>query len=644
MPKDWDEVKGQIWSLYKIQNKTLLDVQQYMRDNHQFHASTRSYNNHLELWGYHKNKTRQAKKRGVRQKEAIPRTAVNNSPQSMVDSSILWNSFLPSSLGNSSNLDSISHLRPLEPSPEDPSSSSTNGSYSVHSTSLLRSPLANGPTSPSVPESSAFDSQDHEGKTRLHHAVIRGELNEVQNLLSCQVQIDTQDDQGNRPLHYAAAGAYHGIIELLLRSCADVNARGALGRTPIHMAVRFPKAVRALLKAHPCLSTQDDQGDTALHLAISSSAIKISSRGTVVEKLIESGADVNITNNYGTTPFHMAVDLLHNERDHGNPYVTLFLQNNANLSLSNKDDELPFTVFLNRSILHCIRGCTQETCHQIKSFKLFLSKGADPNTRLRCGELLIHKFFQEIRWRMWCTDELLELLCEYADIQTVASNGDSPLHGSIRCSKCRFSKTFEILLRRGCDPNQENRAGETPLIVLFKSKWTDMDELFKVTNILLDSGAESMHEDSAGNTPIYQAWREWKDRSMTLIRILIDSFVQNGQDVNLSLYTQASRWWCEYMNLWRQQRWSTNTKHLVQCEDMPIDVAEELPRRLLLLVTGDILTAAKRRFIDFREALGIGDEKTQTERDHIVSILRDCYSMNLDIEVTWYHFLLKLFD
>ncbi|MCJ1230014.1 hypothetical protein MMC12_006685 [Toensbergia leucococca] len=636
MPKDWDKVKSQIWSLYKIQNKTLLDVQQFMRDNHQFHASTRSYNNHLELWGFHKNKTRQAKKRGIRQKEAIPLKApIIKSPST---------SFLPSSLGTSPSLDSISHLLPLESSPEDPSSASTNGSYSVHSTSLLRSPLANDPTSSSIPEASALNSQDHQGKTRLHRAVIRGELNEVQKLLSSQVQIDTQDDQGNQPLHYAAAGAYHGIIELLLRSCADVNARGAMGKTPIHMAVRFPKAVRALLKAHPCLSTQDDQGDTALHLALSLSIIEMSSTGTVVKNLIESGADVNITNTSGTTPFHMVVDLPHYGRDQSNPYIALFLRNNANLSSLNKDNELPCTVFLNISGLHWIEGCPNKACDQIKDFKLFLSKGADPNTRLRCGELLFHKVFQEMGWSMAHKDDILDLLCETVDIQMLASNGYYPLHSSLRCRFRHPSKTIEILLRRGCDPNQENRAGETPLIVLSKSEWTDIDKLFKVTNILLDSGAESMHEDSAGNTPIYQAWREWKDRSMTLIRILIDSFVQNGQDVNLSLYSQASRWWCEYVNLWRQQRWSTTTKHLVHCEDMPNDVAKELPRRLLLLATGDILTAAKRRYIGFREARGIADEKTQTERAHIVSILRDCHSMNLDIEVTWYHFLLELFD
>jgi ankyrin repeat protein len=54
--------------------------------------------------------------------------------------------------------------------------------------------------------------QDHDGRTRLHHSIIKGSTQEVEDLLSLGASIDIQDSHGDQPLHYAASKALEGIL------------------------------------------------------------------------------------------------------------------------------------------------------------------------------------------------------------------------------------------------------------------------------------------------------------------------------------------------------------------------------------------------------------------------------------------------
>ena len=78
--------------------------------------------------------------------------------------------------------------------------------------------------------------------------------------------------------------------------------------TPLHMSLRFPKIFKVLLQMDSAISAQDDQGDTPLHLAQSSTLADTPPKGSTVEKLILSGADVNARNSAGITPSHMVLE------------------------------------------------------------------------------------------------------------------------------------------------------------------------------------------------------------------------------------------------------------------------------------------------------------------------------------------------
>ncbi len=160
--------------------------------------------------------------------------------------------------------------------------------------------------------SSNLNTRDSSGRTLLHRAVISRSLKDVEKYLSMGSAVDVQDEENNTPLHHAANRGFKEIIHLLLKNGADPNAKDKSGRTPLHMSIRFPKVMKEILNAYPvilniypAISSQDDNGDTPLHLALSSSTLDERPKGTTIERLILAGANVNALNAAQITPFHM---------------------------------------------------------------------------------------------------------------------------------------------------------------------------------------------------------------------------------------------------------------------------------------------------------------------------------------------------
>ena len=505
------------------------------------------------------------------------------------------------------------------------------------------------------PENNSFDQQDHEGKTQLHHAVLSESLKDVEHLLSMGATVDVQDNQRNHALHYAASKGFDGIIEILLKWNANVNATGPENKTPLHMALRYPKAFRALLKAHPVLSAPDERGDTALHLAISASQT-IPLKGKVIEKLVSSGANVNVRNNAGITPFHMVVNRTRPVTTNCNRYLATFLASNADISLRTNDDELPFAVFLEKSNPYWMQGSYRfHDLHEVDAssiFKAFIRNGADPNTRLKSGELILHRALTVFPTSSRYDRSVLEMLCDTADVHKPAVNGDFPLHSSVRhlFDKNLFINPIEKLLHRGAIPSQMNSTGDSPIVVLLEANVAKSNEwLHSISTILetlLNGGADAMQRDSSGDLPIYLAARKYTgEMQKTLIKLLVDAYTKKNLGTNENLEDSSNeRWWREYHELRQNGYWVDTTRHLISGEGMPADVADTLPKILLSIAATDILLDVKTSLMGLKERFGLCDEGTQDERDHYMLILRDCLSLKLDIEPSWYHFLLDLFD
>ena len=134
----------------------------------------------------------------------------------------------------------------------------------------------------------------------------------IQNFIECADLYKTtlfsmKDDKGHNLLHKIVL---HNRIELVLYSFflgADANDVDSAGETPLHIATRISTCITylLLLKGGIKVNVQDNRGYTPLHLAIIQDMPE-QERYDICLLLLEAGADPTIENNIGLSPFTYA--------------------------------------------------------------------------------------------------------------------------------------------------------------------------------------------------------------------------------------------------------------------------------------------------------------------------------------------------
>lgn len=125
-------------------------------------------------------------------------------------------------------------------------------------------------------DQSLLYSKDEQGKTPLHWAVGRGQLEIVKVLLDdYHVKVDVVNENEGTPLHVAASQAQPKAASMLLDRGAMVNARAKDGATPLHFACfkgrkqGHIEVARLLLQNGADVNAKMDNGATPLSLATS---------------------------------------------------------------------------------------------------------------------------------------------------------------------------------------------------------------------------------------------------------------------------------------------------------------------------------------------------------------------------------------
>ena len=146
------------------------------------------------------------------------------------------------------------------------------------------------------------------GNTPLHNAVLRaefsGDLELVSTLIDRGAEVNAGRESGWTPLHSASLGSKPNpkLISLLIRHGADANARSEDGNTPFHIVASSkttePAVFDELVQSGADPNSRNVRGETPL--------FKASNQGTVAW-LIDAGADPNLRDEKGRTPLHAAL-------------------------------------------------------------------------------------------------------------------------------------------------------------------------------------------------------------------------------------------------------------------------------------------------------------------------------------------------
>ncbi len=257
--------------------------------------------------------------------------------------------------------------------------------------------------------------------------------------------------------------------------------------------------------------------------------------------ILDGGADINQTTNYGWTPLLTATNNRHYK------LAAMLLERGANPNLANRGGWTPLYIATdNRNIEGGDYPVAKGDMDTLEYIKLLLDKKANPNAAIRENTLTrtiftMQWFFEDgatpfIRAAQSSDTALMKLLLDYgADPKAITAYADNALTASAgigwvegvtyeRSAKENV-EAVKMLLALGLDPNGENRDGRTPLMgAALKGR-------SEVVQMLVDAGAKldqrdhgSRDTDKVGSVLAGHTWQAL-DYADGLVRTGVQSAV-----------------------------------------------------------------------------------------------------------------------
>ena len=270
------------------------------------------------------------------------------------------------------------------------------------------------------------------GITRLQRAILQNDTALISRLLQDGANPDFKGDMVYPPLHFALDRDRHHAALLLIEAKADINLQDHRGRTPLHIAVAQSQEsfVLALLKAGADPNIRDEDGKTPLHLVTTA-------RPDMIEALVRHQARIDEQDDAGNTPLHLFV---------GKPQmVEKFLENGADPNICNDEGRSPYMMMLEDDLFQKY----QKNVQQMISFR------ADLGATNKLGETVLH-----LAGRLEMEDTFATLITSM-DLKVHDAGGNNVLHALVRTLNarmidCVLDKVPELV-------NEENHLGRTPL-------------------------------------------------------------------------------------------------------------------------------------------------------------------------------------
>ena len=176
------------------------------------------------------------------------------------------------------------------------------------------------------------DAKDKDGNTALHLACRNSNKELINLLLKEGTDVNTKNKLGNTPLHLACRNGNEKLINLLLTKSADVNTKNKLGDTPLHLACRNgnEELINLLLEnGADVKDNNNNRSRTPLHEVIKHGNSNVNVVDLLLKNYLKKEAKIDAKDNFLNTPLHLAV--MHSKL----PVVKLLVDSGADIHLTN---------------------------------------------------------------------------------------------------------------------------------------------------------------------------------------------------------------------------------------------------------------------------------------------------------------------
>lgn len=339
-----------------------------------------------------------------------------------------------------------------------------------------------------------------------------GRIPIIQTLLDNNVAIDSSDPDGHTPLMAAAIRGRDDVMQYLIRRGADFKAVDKQGISVLDyynkryylQTLNFEIAPTAspserLYAQFKFIAEKHFEYNKALKQAPFSSDPE-----SATADAIKNLADIDVTDEYGCTPFLNAVQ-------QNNPLSVLeqYIDAKANINASCRSSQNAL-MFL---APHANENATPE--QQIGKLKYLIRNKIDINATDDNGySALMYALANRADPQFIST-----LLKANADVNSSSHDGETPLWIALRHQVS--AETLKLLIEYGAKVNQKDARRETPLWYQLRTNGNP-----ELTILLVRADADISVTDTAGETPL------WYTLHQQMSTELVNEIIQKEQDIN----------------------------------------------------------------------------------------------------------------